>query len=122
MVALLLTVGKRRGDIAENNDTSHGRRSLSQYNVAYLDLVLAALTGGTLVVYLLYCVSDSAIQRFGASVLLTSLPVGMGLLRYLQLVLVKNKGAAPTDLVVQDPGLIGIVAVFIAMFGILIYF
>lgn len=122
MVALLLTVGKRRGDIAEKNDVAHSRRSLSQYNVAYLDLVLAALTGGTLVVYLLYCVSDSAVQRFGPSVLLTSLPVGMGLLRYLQLVLVKNKGAAPTDLVVQDPGLITIVAIFIAMFGILIYF
>lgn len=121
MVALLLTVGKRRGDIAEKNDISHGRRSLAQYNAAYLDLVLAALTGGTMVVYLIYCVSESAIQRFGPAVLLTSLPVAMGLLRYLQLVLVKNKGAAPTDLVVQDPGLIGIVAIFIAMFGILIY-
>ena len=76
----------------------------------------------TLVVYLLYCVSDSAVERFGASVLLTSLPVAMGLLRYLQLVLVMNKGAAPTDLVVQDPGLVGIVAIFIAMFGVLIYF
>lgn len=122
MVALLLTVGKRRGDIAGKNDVAHGRRSLAQYNVAYLDLVLAALTGGTLVVYLLYCVSDSAVERFGASVLLTSLPVAMGLLRYLQLVLVMNKGAAPTDLVVQDPGLVGIVAIFIAMFGVLIYF
>lgn len=121
MVALLLTVGKRRGDIAGKHDLSNGRRSLSQYNAAYLDLVLAALTGGTLVVYLIYCVSESAIQRFGSAVLLTSLPVAMGLLRYLQLVLVKNKGAAPTDLVVQDPGLVAIVAIFIAMFGILIY-
>ena len=122
MVALLLTVGKRRGDIAESNDVANSRRSLAQYNLAYLDLVLAALTGGTLVVYLLYCVSDSAVQRFGPSVLLTSLPVGMGLLRYLQLVLVKNKGAAPTDLVLQDRGMIAIVAIFIAMFGGLIYF
>lgn len=121
MVALLLTVGKRRGDIVENNDTSNRRRSLAEYNAAFLDLVLAALTGGTLVVYLIYCVSESAIQRFGPAVLLTSLPVGLGLLRYLQLVLVKNKGAAPTDLVVQDPGLVAIVAVFIATFGVLIY-
>ena len=121
MVALLLTVGKRRGDIAQSNDVGHGRRSLSQYSVAYLDLVLAALTGGTLVVYLLYCVSESAVQRFGTAVLLTSIPVGLGLLRYLQLVLVKGKGAAPTDLVLQDAGLIGIVAVFIGMFGVLIY-
>ena len=121
MVALLLTVGKRRGDIAQANDVTHGRRSLAHYSVAYLDLVLAALTGGTLVVYLLYCVSDSAVQRFGTSVLLTSIPVALGLLRYLQLVLVKGKGAAPTDLVLQDAGLIGIVAVFIGMFGVLIY-
>jgi decaprenyl-phosphate phosphoribosyltransferase len=121
MVALLLTVGKRRDDIAQEYDLANGRQSLAHYNLAYLDLVLAALTGGTLVVYLLFCASDYAVHRFGQAVLITSIPVAFGLLRYLQLVLVKGKGASPTDLVLQDPGLIAILAVFVLMFGILIY-
>jgi decaprenyl-phosphate phosphoribosyltransferase len=121
MIALLLTVGKRRDDIAQQYDVDNGRKSLAQYNLAYLDLVLAALTGGTLVVYLLFCVSDYAVHRFGSTVLMTSIPVAFGLLRYLQLVLVKGKGASPTDLVLQDPGLIAILVLFVLMFGILIY-
>jgi len=121
MVALLLTVGKRRDDIAQQYDVDTNRKSLAQYNLAYLDLVLAALTGGTLVVYLLFCVSDYAVHRFSPAVLITSVPVAFGLLRYLQLVLVKGKGAAPTDLVLQDPGLVATLAIFILMFGVLIY-
>src|SRR5208282_3702347 len=62
MIAFVLTVGKRRGDIAQEYDIEKSRRSLAQYNLAYLDLVLAALTGGTLVVYLLFCASDYAIE------------------------------------------------------------
>jgi decaprenyl-phosphate phosphoribosyltransferase len=121
MAALLLTVGKRRDDIAQEYDRANGRKSLAQYNLAYLDLVLAALTGGTLVVYLLFCASDYAVHRFGQGVLITSIPVAFGLLRYLQLVLVKGKGASPTDLVLQDPALIAILAIFGLMFGLLIY-
>ena len=121
MIALVLTVGKRRGDIAQQFDVENRRKSLEQYNLAYLDLVLASLTGGTIVVYLLFCASDYAIQRFGAMVLITALPVAFGLLRYLQLVTVKGMGASPTDLVLEDPGLIASVAVFIAIFAILIY-
>jgi decaprenyl-phosphate phosphoribosyltransferase len=122
MVALLLTVGKRRADIAQQYDVEAGRKSLMAYNVAYLDLVLSALTGGTLVVYLLFCASDYAVGRFGAMVLATALPVALGLLRYLQLVTVTGKGASPTDLVLDDLGMLAILAVFVLMFSALIYF
>ena len=121
MIALVLTVGKRRSDIAQQYDTENRRKSLEQYNVAYLDLVLAALTGGTLVVYMLFCASDYATERFSPMVLTTAIPVAFGLLRYLQLVTVKGQGAAPTDLMLEDPGLIASVSVFIAIFAALIY-
>jgi decaprenyl-phosphate phosphoribosyltransferase len=121
MIALVLTVGKRRSDIAQQYDTENRRKSLEQYNLAYLDLVLAALTGGTLVVYMLFCASDYATERFGPFILITAIPVGFGLLRYLQLIMVKGQGAAPTDLMLEDPGLIASVAVFIAIFAVLIY-
>lgn len=121
MIALLLTTGKRRGDIAQENDAKVSRKSLAQYNLGYLDAVLTALVGSTLVVYLLFCVSDYAINRFGQLVLVTAVPVALGLLRYLQLVMVGGAGDSPTDLVLGDRGMILILLVFIATFVGLIY-
>jgi 4-hydroxybenzoate polyprenyltransferase len=122
MLALLMATGKRRGDIAQNNDGSLQRRSLAEYTVGFLDSTLTALTGGTIVVYLLFCVSDYAVARFGARVLITSVPVGLGLLRYLQLIMVHGHGESPTDLVLGDRGMLAILALFGAAFSYLIYF
>jgi decaprenyl-phosphate phosphoribosyltransferase len=120
-IALLLTTGKRRGDIARGNDAQFKRKSLASYNLAYLDSVLSALTGGTFVVYLLFTVSAYATARYGEAVIVTAIPVTLGLMRYLQLVMVCGDGDSPTDLLLKDAGLIAIVLVFMAMFGGLIY-
>lgn len=120
-IALLLATGKRRGDIVRGNDAGQARKSLSGYTVAYLDNVLAALVGATLVVYLLFCVSDYAVGRYGSNVLLTAIPVAAGLMRYLQLLVVFNDGDSPSDLVMRDKGLVSAVLIFIAIFGGLIY-
>jgi decaprenyl-phosphate phosphoribosyltransferase len=122
MLALLMATGKRRGDIAQNNDRSSQRKSLENYTLGFLDSTLTALTGGTIVVYLLFCVSSYAVTRFGAGVLITSVPVALGLLRYLQLIMVHGHGESPTDLVLGDRGLLAILAVFGAAFAYLIYF
>ena len=79
------------------------------------------MTGGTLVVYLLFCVSDYAVGRFGPGVLMTSVPVGLGLLRHLQLIMVYGHGDSPTDLVLGDPGIVAILILFGAIFTYLIY-
>jgi decaprenyl-phosphate phosphoribosyltransferase len=120
-IALLLTTGKRRGDIARRNDALGARKSLAGYNLPYLDGVLAALVGATLVVYLLFCVSDYAVGRYGPNILVTAIPVAAGLMRYLQLIIVYDDGDSPSDLVLRDKGLLATVLVFIAIFGALIY-
>jgi 4-hydroxybenzoate polyprenyltransferase len=120
-ISLLLAASKRRGDIAHDYDAQQKRRSLSGYSLAYLDAVSAALTGATFVVYLLFCVSDYAAQRYGPGVLVTAVPVAMGLMRYLQLVITRGDGDSPTDLLLKDKGLIAAVIVFMVMFGGLIY-
>jgi decaprenyl-phosphate phosphoribosyltransferase len=122
MLALLMATGKRRGDIAQNNDKMLQRRSLAAYTPGFLDSTLTALTGGTIVVYLLFCVSDYAVARFGAAVLITSVPVVLGLLRYLQLIMVYGHGESPTDLVLGDWGMVMILGAFGAAFAFLIYF
>jgi len=121
MLALLIAIGKRRGDIAQADDADHRRKSLDGYNLAFLDASLAALTGGTIVVYMLFCASDYAIQRFSVGVLITAVPVTLGLLRYLQLVMVYGRGESPTDLLLTDRALLAILVAFGAIFGYLIY-
>ena len=120
-IALLLATGKRRGDIARGNDAGQARKSLAGYNLAYLDGVLAALMGATLVVYLLFCVSDYAVGLYFPNILVTAIPVAAGLMRYLQLIIVYGDGDSPSDLVLRDKGLIAAVLVFMAIFGGLIY-
>jgi decaprenyl-phosphate phosphoribosyltransferase len=122
MLALLIAAGKRRGDIAQENGEPQKRKSLATYNIAFLDSMLTAMTGGTLVVYLLFCVSDYAVARFSSAVLITAVPVALGLLRYLQLIIVQERGESPTDLVLGDRGLLAILAVFGVTFAYLIYF
>jgi 4-hydroxybenzoate polyprenyltransferase len=120
-IALLLATGKRRGDIARRNDVQGARKSLAGYTLPFLDSVLSALAGATLVVYLLFCVSDYAVGRYGPQVLVTAIPVAAGLIRYLQLIIVYEDGDSPSDLVLRDRGLFSAVVIFIAIFGIMIY-
>jgi len=122
MLALLMATGKRRGDLVQESDPSQKRKSLAGYNIGFLDSMLTALTGGTIVVYLLFCVSDYAVAHFSAEVLISSIPVTLGLIRYLQLITVRGQGESPTDLVLRDRGMLAILAVFGAIFAYLIYF
>jgi len=121
MISLLLTIGKRRGDLVQNNDKTHQRKSLKGYTVPYLDALLGATAGGVMVVYLIFCTSDYATKRYGPYLIITSVFVGLGVMRYLQIVMVKGGGDSPTDLVLGDPFIIAVVAAFIGAFALLIY-
>jgi 4-hydroxybenzoate polyprenyltransferase len=121
MISLLLATGKRRADLALDNDPMRLRRSLQSYSIEYLDTVLSAVGGGTLLVFLLFCASDYAGKRYGHGVLLTSIPVGLGILRFIQVVMVKKDGDSPTDLILRDRFILSCLAVFVLMMAALLY-
>jgi 4-hydroxybenzoate polyprenyltransferase len=121
MISLLLVTGKRRADLALNNDPRSLRRALQGYSIEYLDAVLSAVGGGTLIVFLLFCASDYAERRYGQGILLTSIPVGLGVLRFIQIVMVKKDGDSPTDLVVRDGFILACLGVFMLMMAVLLY-
>lgn len=120
-IALLLAVGKRRSDMARANDASGKRKPLAGYNLEYMNAVLSVTSATTLVVYILFCVSDYAKNRYGDAAMVTMIPVALGIMRYLQLLIVYDDGDAPTDLLLKDKPLIAIVATFVLYFGALIY-
>src|SRR6185312_10030625 len=102
LIALMLAAGKRRGDIANAFDQSGGRRSLRHYTLAYLDQIMTVLATATFVTYLLFCISDYAMSRFGTGVAATAVFVLFGIFRFLQIIAVQAGGDSPTDIVLRD--------------------
>jgi 4-hydroxybenzoate polyprenyltransferase len=121
-VALLIVTGKRRAEIAENHDPEQKRRSLRSYNLAYLDGVITMLAGVTIMTYLLFAMSDYAMQRYHSPYFVgTSVFVLYGVMRYMQLIKVMSGADDPTSLVVTDKSLMITVALWLATCSILIY-
>ncbi len=121
MGALLVVCAKRRADIANGIDQGI-RRSLRGYNLPFLDSVVTSLAGGTLVVYLLFCVSDYAEKRYGDRVLFSAVFVAMGLLRFQQIVFVEGGGEQPTELLFRDGFLLATLGCFVLLFAWFLYF
>jgi 4-hydroxybenzoate polyprenyltransferase len=121
LVSMMLAVGKRRGDVANVFDQSGRRRSLQHYSLPYLDQLTTLLAAATFVTYLLFCISDYAMQRFGADVTITSIFVLFGIFRFLQIVTVESGGDSPTDIVVDDGPLRISIFMWLLTFFVIIY-
>jgi len=117
-VALLLGFGKRRSELAHLVDDAHGRRPvLGAYSVAFLDLLLGLSATTALLCYALYAVTVQTAETF----LLTVLPVTFGILRYLMLVLVRERGEDPDELVTRDAPLVVAILVWAALTVAVLY-
>jgi 4-hydroxybenzoate polyprenyltransferase len=121
LVSMMLAVGKRRGDVANALDQTGGRRSLQHYSLPYLDQLTTLLAAATFVTYLLFCISDYAMQRFGADVTITSIFVLFGIFRFLQILTVESGGDSPTDIVVDDGPLRIAIFMWLLTFFVIIY-
>jgi 4-hydroxybenzoate polyprenyltransferase len=121
LVSLLLTVGKRRGELAQNNDQHQQRKSLNKYSVAYLDHLMIMLSAITALTYLLFSMSEYAQIRFGDHVMLSAVFVIFGIMRYLQIVIVENGGDEPTTLFYRDRWMAVTVLACLLYFILMIY-
>jgi decaprenyl-phosphate phosphoribosyltransferase len=121
LISLLLTVGKRRGDMAQNNDHDQHRQSLKKYSIPYLDHLMTMLAATTIVTYLLFTMSDYAQTRFGESVILSTVFVIFGIMRYLQIVMVESGGDQPTTLLYRDRWMIATVLGYLFYFVLTLY-
>lgn len=120
LLALFLALGKRRGDLEREGIAA--RQSLQGYTLNFIDQALGMLGAATLVFYAAFTVSPYAFTRFGTNMLyLTAFPVAVGLLRYLQLVLVTGRYGSPTDVVLRDRPLQLIGLVWLVLFAVIVY-
>lgn len=102
-LALFIALAKRRSDVLKGLDESH-RPSLLGYNQAFLDHAMGITASMAVVGYALYSMESSVLlpsRKFA------SLPFVMfGVLDYLRLAHVNQRGGSPQDVLLGSPALI----------------
>ena len=115
-LSLLITVAKRRSDLVQGSDPEEQRASLIGYNVEFLNALLSILVSVTIVVYVIFSISDYATERYGQFIIFSSIPVLIGMFRFLQLAIVFERGDFPTELITRDKGIIASILLFVCIF------
>lgn len=102
LLALFLGFAKRRDDIVKQLSNEH-RKSLDGYSRSFIDTTLAITLGAVLVSYLIYTTDPIVQERLHSHNLYYTAPfVIYGMLRYLQITLVKERSGSPTLIVLSD--------------------
>ncbi|MEX2143474.1 MAG: decaprenyl-phosphate phosphoribosyltransferase [Anaerolineales bacterium] len=100
-LALFLGIGKRRAEIMRNKPGAHARRVLEGYTATFLEQLLMIVLSLSIVTYSLYTFLAPNLPENHA-MMLTIPFVIFGFFRYLYLVLVKNIGEAPEEILFND--------------------
>ncbi|MBI4557366.1 MAG: decaprenyl-phosphate phosphoribosyltransferase [Candidatus Hydrogenedentes bacterium] len=103
-VSLFLGFAKRRSEIVVLQDKAGDHREvLEHYSTAFIDQMVAIVTGATLVCYILYSVDEATVARFGTDQLILTVPFVMyGLFRYLYLSYHHTHGVNPAKTMLGD--------------------
>ena len=123
LLAIFLALTKRYDDyrIFEQSGTKP-RISITGYNKSFINEATAIIVSVILVCYIMYTMSPEVVERFDNSyIYLTSGWVFLGLLRYLQNMLVFNRSSSPTKLLTKDHFVQFCILGWIASFFVIIY-
>jgi decaprenyl-phosphate phosphoribosyltransferase len=123
LLALFMALGKRRDDVILQQQSGIGmRKSIDGYNMEFLNVSIALVCAVILVSYVMYTISPEVDARLRSERLYyTSLFVFMGVMRYLQLIFVKNDSGSPTKIIYRDRFLQIVLVLWILSFYFLIY-
>jgi 4-hydroxybenzoate polyprenyltransferase len=124
LLALFLAFAKRRDDVLimmkENRNV---RRSIDGYNLRFMDSALFITAAITIVSYIMYTVSPGTVELYNSNcIYITSIFVLLGVLRYLQIALVKEDSGSPTEVLLKDRVLQLSILGWLLSFGIIMYF
>ncbi len=122
VLALVLALGKRRGELINAQISGRTRRSLDGYNVQFADIALSISCALAIVCYLMFTLSPEVQQRFHPRVFYTVIFVVFAFLRYLQQTLVYNKTESPTRIIYKDRYIQVTLVLWLAAFLLQIYF
>lgn len=123
LLSLFMAIAKRRDDLLLTGTTgTEMRKSISGYNLDFLNTMLGLFSAIIIVAYINYTVSEATIIRLGTYRLYyTSLFVIAGVMRYLQITFVQKKSGSPTDILYKDFFIQVTIALWILSFFVILY-
>ena len=123
LLSLFMVIAKRRDDMLLKLSTGTDmRKSMSGYNLDFLNTLLGLFSAIMIVSYIMYTVSDETIIRVGTHRLYyTSVFVIAGLMRYLQITFVRGKSGSPTDILYKDRFIQVTLLLWILSFYVILY-
>ncbi|MDP4129515.1 MAG: decaprenyl-phosphate phosphoribosyltransferase [Bacteroidota bacterium] len=123
LLSLFMAIAKRRDDLLLTGATgTEMRKSISGYNLDFLDTMTGLFSAIIIVAYINYTVSEATITRLGTYRLYyTSLFVIAGVMRYLQITFVQKKSGSPTDILYKDVFIQITIALWILSFFVILY-
>lgn len=122
VLALVLAIGKRRGELINAQLTGKTRKALDGYNIQFADIALAIGCTLAVVCYIMFTLSPEIQDRFHGRVFYTVIFVLFAFFRYLQQTLVYNRTESPTKIIYRDRYIQGTLLLWIVAFLLQIYF
>ncbi len=124
LLSFFLAMAKRRDDLVLFKlGQAPMRTSSKNYSIEFLNTVLALLSGIIIVSYIMYTISDDVVERLHTDYLyITSIFVFAGILRFLQIVIVEEKGGSPTRVFLTDLFIQLTLVAWGVCFALIIYF
>jgi decaprenyl-phosphate phosphoribosyltransferase len=120
-LALVLALGKRRGELINVQLTGQTRKALDGYNIQLVDVSITVVSTCFIMCYIMYTLDPVIKKNFHDYIVYTALFVVIGILRYLQLTFVYNKTESPTKVLYKDLFLQIDLAAWLVMIFILKY-
>lgn len=102
VLALVLAIGKRRGELVNAQTTGKTRKALDGYNIQFADIVLAVSCTLAIISYMMFTLSPEVQKKFHERIFYTTFFVVFAFLRYLQQTLVYNRTESPTKIIYKD--------------------
>jgi decaprenyl-phosphate phosphoribosyltransferase len=123
LLALFMAIAKRRDDMLLKLSTgANMRKSITGYNLDFLNTLLGLFSAIIIVSYIMYTVSDMTVLRLGTHRLYyTSVFVMAGLMRYLQITFVAGKSGSPTEILYKDRFIQLTLVLWILSFYVILY-
>lgn len=124
LLSLFLALSKRRDDILIKQASGKDmRKSVSGYNVEFLNMSIAVVSAIMIMTYLMYTLSPEIIRRMGTYRLYyTGIFVVAGLMRYMQLIYLKSDTRSPARILYKDRFIQVCLGLWVISFYLLIYF
>jgi 4-hydroxybenzoate polyprenyltransferase len=122
LLALFLGLGKRRQELDMLKDQASNTRSiLDEYNLPFLDEMMAVVTAGTVMTYAFY--TFSAPNLPSNHLMMLTIPfVIYGIFRYLYVIHVQGNGGAPDEVLLIDRPLQISIGLFMLTVIAILYF